>query len=267
MIKKMKRIVRIIPKHFRNKLKDYLNISPMKELDLEKIKKIRNLEKENLTNTDILENLITNVGLNDDEIFNYPQKLHQYCGKGLFIWQYPNQLSKYLIHLSKYKIHSYLEIGVKHGGTFIFTNEFLKRFNVMSKSIAVDLFQVKGLNMYKSSNKEVEIKVVDSHSSSFAKFINNQNHIDLVLIDGDHSYEGCKSDFELLKDHANIIVFHDIVGGGVPGVIRLWNEIKSKYPFEYNFYEYIDQYDEVVKNTGNSWLGIGLAVRKQYDIQ
>ena len=262
----MKKIIRIFPKSLRLRLKILLNISPMKELNLEKLSIIRNIQKEKLLEHDILEKLIMDCGLNDDELFNYPEKLHKYCGNGLLIWQYPNQLSKYLIHLSKYKIESYLEIGVKHGGTFILTNEFLKRFNIIHKSIAVDLHPVKGLNIYKQKNKEVKIFVTDSHSKSFGKFVQNNSPLDLVLIDGDHSYEGCKSDFELLKDNAKIIVLHDIVGSGVPGVGKVWTEIKLKYNKLYNFYEFTEQYEDVIKSTNKTWLGIGVAVKKEYEI-
>lgn len=60
--------------------------------------------------------------------------------------------------------------------------------------------------------------------------------IDLLFIDGDHSYEGCIADFNDYHDLASpdgLIVFHDIClfpeqwpGTGV-GVA--WNEIKAKY--------------------------------------
>lgn len=85
---------------------------------------------------------------------------------------------------------------------------------------------------------------------------------DLCLIDGDHSYEGVKADFNTMKDNANVLVFHDTVSSVCPGVIQFWQELKDQYQETYYFYDFTEQYDEVVKNTGNTYLGIGVAVRK-----
>ena len=57
--------------------------------------------------------------------------------------------------------------------------------------------------------------------------------VDFLFIDGDHSYEGVRSDYELyspLVRPGGIIAFHDIApridaGTGVP---RFWNELKAR---------------------------------------
>jgi len=54
--------------------------------------------------------------------------------------------------------------------------------------------------------------------------------IDLLFIDGDHSYESVKLDYELYEPFVkHIIAFHDIYGMNPKdpslGVYRLWNEI------------------------------------------
>lgn len=62
--------------------------------------------------------------------------------------------------------------------------------------------------------------------------------VDWLFIDGDHSYEGCKSDFENygpLVRPGGIIAIHDVIGGirtdieHQPGVIKFWSEIKNRY--------------------------------------
>jgi hypothetical protein len=85
--------------------------------------------------------------------------------------------------------------------------------------------------------------------------INLFNHVptqnfDIIFIDGDHSYDGVKNDFEYFKNFANkFIVLHDIVNSACPGVVKFWNEIKHNY----THYEFIDQY-----NMEKEYLGIGL---------
>lgn len=47
---------------------------------------------------------------------------------------------------------------------------------------------------------------------------------DIILIDADHSYEGCKRDIELYKNKAKIIIFHDYDTASWPGVKRAVDE-------------------------------------------
>ena len=55
--------------------------------------------------------------------------------------------------------------------------------------------------------------------------------IDFALIDGDHTYEGVKQDYEMYADlvrPGGLIAFHDIVYA--EGVARFWDEIKQADP-------------------------------------
>ena len=244
-------------------IKQILKYSPTKNLEIERINLIRNSSISDLTNQSYTEDLLSKLGLNDEELFNFPKSLYPYCGNGLQSWQYPSQFSKFLIKLSEYNISSYLEIGAKHGGTFIIITEYLRKFNEPIKSIAVDLFLIKGVLKYKKNNSNVESIACNSQSKEFLDLIKKKGPFDLVLIDGDHSYEGCKSDFNAIKGYSKMIAFHDIVGMGVPGVIKFWNEIKENYHHEFDFFEFIDQYKEVTQSTGKTWLGLGLAVKKK----
>jgi predicted O-methyltransferase YrrM len=79
------------------------------------------------------------------------------------------------------------------------------------------------------------------------------DRLDVLFVDGDHSYEGCRRDLELywpLVQPGGLVVLHDIVPGPsqrVGGVPRVWQEIKDAYPFQ-----------ELVEDWHQGGFGIGL---------
>lgn len=223
-----------------------------------------NIDKELFLNQNYLENsLIVNLGLNNENLNEQPIELSNYFGSGfgLRIWQYPNQFSKYLIKLAEHAemINSYLEIGCRHGGTYILTTEFLRTLNKNFKSsVAVDIIDVNELlQKYIEKTSEASFLNLNSGSLQFKEFIND-NFFDVIFIDGDHSYDFVKNDAETTRDFCNIQVFHDTVNDACPGVGVYWNEIKNTHGHLYDFYDFDDQYDSV----HGSYLGIGVAIRK-----
>src|ERR1700753_2886539 len=88
------------------------------------------------------------LGLNDEMIHEYPEELYPWCGYGLKSWQYPNQFAGYLRHLATLDIQTYAEIGARHGGTFIITVEYLKRFGTLRKAAAIDVQESANLHEY-----------------------------------------------------------------------------------------------------------------------
>lgn len=229
-------------------------------MDLTRIKLIRESSKSDLENENYLEDLIIKLGFNNETLNEQPQVVINNCG-GLLIWQYPNQFSKYLCLLSKQNISSYIEIGCRWGGTYILTTEYLKKFNNVTKSVAVDIFDTPVVNYCFFNNETTFIKM-NSRSEEFKNYMNN-NSFDLAFIDGDHSYYGVKNDYDLCKDNCKIIVFHDIINSACIGVVKFWNEIKNNESDKYIFHEFIEQYDDVLKNNfNNKYLGIGVAIKK-----
>jgi hypothetical protein len=196
-----------------------------------------------------------------EQAYTFPPSLHRYGG-GLLHWQYPNQFAKYLVELSRHRIGSYLEIGLRHGGTFVITVEYLSRFHPLERAVGVDLGRSPTLGRYAASRPGVEVVQADSHSAVFGRRVRDGEPFDLVLIDGDHSEEGCRRDFETVLDRARIIVFHDIVSEQVPGVAKVWQHVRRTHADRFDFLEFTDQYPELCEQTGLRYFGLGIAISR-----
>ncbi|OQB10456.1 MAG: Cephalosporin hydroxylase [Parcubacteria group bacterium ADurb.Bin216] len=83
------------------------------------------------------------------------------------------------------------------------------------------------------------------------------SEVDFLFIDGDHSYEGVKTDFltySPLVKKPGLIAFHDIAEHAPETgceVKRFWDEVKVSGIPE-------DQYSEFILQDGKAWAGIGV---------
>lgn len=226
-----------------------------------------------------LERRLCDLGLfphTESKLSEFPEELHEFCGKGVGIWQYPNQFARYLLFLkekfSEKPILRYMEIGVAAGGTFRVTREFL-RFLCRESGIDDKLVQCVGIDpagpgcttrggetpftdsfreYLRDAGDSVEFVSLPS-TDALPGILPKASDFDLVLIDGDHSYEGVRADHDLLRGRARITVFHDVVSDACPGVVKKWEEVKSSEDASRTF-EFCGQYEGV---TG-SYLGIGV---------
>lgn len=116
----------------------------------------------------------------------------------------------------------------------------------------------KNLYIYKSfskSNQNIELLRIDSHNPATLELVKKHlgnRMIDVLFIDGDHTYEGVKQDFEMysgLVKKGGIIAFHDIVDSPILtcNVDKYWNEIKKDFKSL-----------EIIENLKQRWAGIGL---------
>lgn len=156
-----------------------------------------------------------------------------------------------------------LEIGTAEGGTlFLFSRLAIPD----AKIISIDLpggefgggYPEWKINLYKSFSlpqQRLYLLRENSHSIStceHVKEIIEATPIDFLFIDGDHSYEGVKKDFEmyspLVKD-GGIIAFHDIAIHPPEkncNVHKFWEEIKR------------EDSEEFIENPNQKWAGIGI---------
>src|SRR5262249_29626862 len=84
------------------------------------------------------EQFILDLGLNDEILNEQPPEYFQYFGKGIKIWQYPVQFVPFIQKIGSLYVKSYMEIGVRHGGTFIVMTELLARVHSQLVSFACD---------------------------------------------------------------------------------------------------------------------------------
>ena len=232
-------------------------------VDLTAVGLIRSEPPERLADPAHLERtLLPALGLNDDVPDAFPAALQPRLGRGLQCWQLPIQLAPYLAQLARLPIRSYLEVGVMEGGTFITTCELLDRTHGLQRAVAVDIEFSPGVAAYARRRRgTVAFRQLSSHSAAFARLVAGLKP-DLVLIDGDHAEDAVRADFRAVREHAKAIAFHDIVDTPWPGVGRVWAEAREELAGTHTFFEYTEQYPEVVERWGGPALGIGLAVHE-----
>ena len=141
------------------------------------------------------------------------------------------------------------EIGTWNGGTFY----VWARTNPQAeKIISIDLpdgdygggydeKRIKFFSEFASDRKNTSLSFIrgDSKSKSTVEMLKSvlgNRTIDFLYIDGDHTYDGIKKDFEIyseLMSSDGMIGFHDInTHKDGYGVIQFWNEIKQNYRYE-----------------------------------
>lgn len=182
---------------------------------------------------------------------------------GIHSMQVKSEFLEFASIVQRQKPKAFLEIGTRNGGTFFV---LCRLSDPQAIVISLDLpggqfgggytpFQIPVIRRMKSPGQRLHLLRTDSHKAE-AKLRTEHalkgSQLDLLFIDGDHTYEGVKRDFEMyspMVQAGGLVVFHDIVEIPGPefGVHRFWNEVKSGY-----------QHQEIIENPKQGWGGIGV---------
>lgn len=155
-----------------------------------------------------------------------------------------------------------LEIGTSKGGSFYL---FTRVADPSASLVTVDL-RIKDKNLLQSFERKRQRITLIEASSTAPETIGRirrvlPDGVDFLFLDGDHSYEGIKTDFENyspLVRPGGLIAFHDIVedndsrygvctGGWSGGVPKFWKEVKTRY-----------RHAEFIDDPEQDGLGIGV---------
>lgn len=172
--------------------------------------------------------------------------------------QVPEELASFLKYIKHLSLERVLEIGAGEGGT----------------TEALSYYVTKLLISIDSSEPRFDVTDIDKRCTY--RYFRGDSHreagpaeiaatlmtekLDMLFIDGDHSYAGAKLDYLLYKDFVKdggLIVFHDIAESDKHketgcNVHILWNELKKHY-----------RNHEIITN--GKWAGIGIIRNERYE--
>jgi predicted O-methyltransferase YrrM len=191
----------------------------------------------------------------------------RYIGWSISPFQIREEIETLLAKLAERKIRVMLEIGTAQGGTLYL---FTRILNSDTEIVSLDLPEGDFVGSYPSykkafyesfarDNQRIFLVKANSHEKSCLdniKSILKGRNLDFLFIDGDHTSEGVKRDFEMygpLVRERGLIAFHDICPtrrsghGNSGGVFKFWEEIRKIYSFE-----------EIISSPNQDGCGIGI---------
>ena len=171
-------------------------------------------------------------------------------------WQFKEELLQLATEIHEHKPKVVVEIGTANGGT-LFMSSRVAQSDALIVSIDLPGGDFGGgypnwkVDIYKSfarPDQLIHLIRNDSHAQETfdkLKSILGDRKIDYLFIDGDHTYEGVKVDFEKYRQLLapnSLVGFHDIVihKGSRCNVYKFWNEIKNDFEMK----EFVNDWEQ-----------------------
>lgn len=194
-------------------------------------------------------------------------KVDRVLGEALFhLLQKRMEVLGLIEQVAQRKPRRILEVGGFSGGTLcLFAQVAAPDAHLLSLDFSFTPERVRGLPEFAVAQQRVACLRCDSHAVDTLESVQRWfggEPVDFLFIDGDHSYDGVRQDFNMyapMVKAGGLIAFHDIVpdqwtrsgqrsendAGEVP---RFWTELKERgYPTE-----------ELVESPEQDGMGIGL---------
>jgi predicted O-methyltransferase YrrM len=180
--------------------------------------------------------------------------------------QVRSEILPFLAAMASRRPQVVLEIGTANGGTlFLFTRIAAPDALLISVDLPGGAFgggyppwKESLYREFPRSRQSLRLLRADSHDPATVARVRQLlggRPVDLLFIDGDHSYDGVRADhraYAPLVRPGGVIAFHDIVPGpdaDVGGVPRFWRELKSTTRVE-----------EIVADWNQGGYGIGITI-------
>jgi predicted O-methyltransferase YrrM len=182
--------------------------------------------------------------------------------------QKKGELRPFISFLRGQELRTVVEIGTYRGGTLWLWCQLAK---ANAKIVSIDLpggafgggydkAEAEGLRKFARPGQELRLLAADSHDPRTlqqVKEILGSAPIDMLFIDGDHTYEGVRRDYEMyapLVRRGGVVAFHDVLphtDAADCEVDVYWNELKGHVPRHFEF-------TEAAASAGQpQWGGIG----------
>jgi cephalosporin hydroxylase len=157
-----------------------------------------------------------------------------------------------------------LEIGTNYGGTLLLLcNVSPARAKIISVDLPMGPFgggyprrKIPLFRKFRKAGQQLHLIRADSHrqetKEGVLRILDGES-LDYLFLDGDHTYEGVRQDFEMyapLVRSGGMIGLHDIAVHDTTTecqVDRFWSEIKTHY-----------RHQEIIENPSQGWAGLGI---------
>jgi len=177
-----------------------------------------------------------------------------YFGLSIRPGQFKCEIKQLLNSTKEIEPKRLLEIGTAKGGTlFLFSQIASCDGQVLSIDLPGGKFgggyaekKIKLYHTFAKDNQKIILLRKNAHEINTlneVKSILSGQKLDFLFIDGDHTYEGVKMDFEMyspLVRRGGIVGFHDIAEQTIKNeceVNKFWNEIKRNYKYREFIYD------------------------------